>query len=424
MGESELGVRVAAERTANLSPQTVLRRAPELSLHVDSSDQVTITVEGGTIGCGPHGLAVLDVFSRPISFADALARLESHVKGAQDWMDLTSTVLNLYRAGVLQDESGTRPTFRTGPVGFDAPGIHVKMLNDRARTESFIAGINEVVRTGDVVVDIGTGTGILAMAASRAGARHVYAVEASGIAKSARAVFAQNGLAERITLIEGWSTRVTLPERADVVVSEIIGSDPLGERVLEAISDAVKRFLKPGGRSIPSRIGIFLVPVSVPSSVLTKETFTAETVANWKSWYGFDFRPLNDIVAGSPHLCALKPELARDWDMLADPLPVADIDLCDLRELRIEKEIRVSVDRPGRLDGVIVFFELELGPATLFSMHPKNADKDWSWRYPLWLLAKPLDLRPGDSFTLSYSYRTGSRDRVGISLVPQLRGGQ
>ena len=65
----------------------------------------------------------------------------------------------------------------------------VKMLNDRARTDAFIRAIEATVRPGDVVVDLGTGTGVLALAAARAGARRVYAIEASGVGRAARSVF-------------------------------------------------------------------------------------------------------------------------------------------------------------------------------------------------------------------------------------------
>jgi predicted RNA methylase len=70
---------------------------------------------------------------------------------------------------------------------------------------------------------------MLAIAAACASS-HVYAIEASGIGKLAKAIFKANGLADRITLIEGWSTQVNLPEKADVLISEIIGNEPLGEQ--------------------------------------------------------------------------------------------------------------------------------------------------------------------------------------------------
>jgi len=101
----------------------------------------------------------------------------------------------------------------------DAILFHASMLNDRRRTAGYLASIRDVVKPGDVVVDIGTGTGILAIAAVRAGARHVYAIEEARIARVARTLFEANGMTDHITLIRGRSTEVRLPQRADVLTN-------------------------------------------------------------------------------------------------------------------------------------------------------------------------------------------------------------
>ena len=111
--------------------------------------------------------------------------MSATTSGVQDWMALTTTIVRLYDAGILQDESQREQKLKTSKRGFGVPGIYVGMLNDRARTSRFLAGIAEVVRPGDIVVDIGTGTGVRAIAAARAGAKHVYAIEASDIGQVA-----------------------------------------------------------------------------------------------------------------------------------------------------------------------------------------------------------------------------------------------
>ncbi len=207
----------------------------------------------------------------------------------QDWAALTSTIVELYRAGVLQDETQSRPEVIHG---FGNLSVHIRMPNDGTRISSFVAGIDEVVTAGDVVVDIGTGTGVLAIAAARAGAKHLYAIEASDIGRSAEAIFEANGVADRITLVRGWSTRTTLPDRADVLVSEIIGNDPLAEGVVQAIMDARKRLLKPEARLVPGKVRVLALPVTIPGDELMKRKVTVETLRNWYSWYGIDFGPL------------------------------------------------------------------------------------------------------------------------------------
>lgn len=96
------------------------------------------------------------------------------------------------------------------------------------------------------MLDLGTGTGVLAVAAARAAARHVYAIEASGIGRVAQRVFRANGVEDRITLLQGWSSTLSPPEPATVLVSEIVGHDPLDEGVLEHTPDARARLLAPG----------------------------------------------------------------------------------------------------------------------------------------------------------------------------------
>ena len=252
-----------------LARDTLLHRASSMRLTLNSNGEATITIGGTSVAGGPHMLAILDQFSRPRTFSEALENLRTRISGVQDWIDLTSTIVRLHQAGVLLDETEKRPSF--GQAGFEAHAVHVRMLNDRQRTSRYLAAIREVVRPDDVVVDIGTGSGILAAAAAAAGARHVYAIEATSVGSIAQAVFHDNGLADRITLMQGWSTQLTLPERADVLVSEIIGSEPLSERVLEVTADAVKRLLKPEARMVPARIRVLGLPVAVPRTRLVRQ---------------------------------------------------------------------------------------------------------------------------------------------------------
>jgi predicted RNA methylase len=292
------------------------------------------------------------------------------------------------------------------------------MLNDRTRTSRLIAGIREVVRPGDVVIDIGTGTGILAIAAARAGARHVYAIEATGIGKSAMAVFEANEVANRITLIEGWSTQISLPELGDVLISDIIGSEPLAENVLEITADAVNRLLKQDARLLPNRIKIFGLPVTIPRTELMKHTFTGETVENWRSWYDIDFSPLVDVARDSPHIFSIRPPLARDWGILSEPILLADVDLREVKQLYIDNSVAVTVHTSGRLDGILEYFELELGPTTRFSTHPAQTDIDSVRRNPIWVFVDPLYLNAGDQFIVTYNYRvTEDKIRVKVSAT-------
>lgn len=103
-------------------------------------------------------------------------------------------------------------------------------LVDRRRTLAFRAAIEAVVRPGDVVVDVGSGTGILSLFAASAGAAAVYAVEvdpvlARALPETARA----NGFAEVIHVVESDALTADLPSGADVVIGEMIETGLLDE---------------------------------------------------------------------------------------------------------------------------------------------------------------------------------------------------
>ncbi|HMR10127.1 MAG TPA: 50S ribosomal protein L11 methyltransferase, partial [Polyangiaceae bacterium] len=152
--------------------------------------------------------------------------------------------------------------------------IHAAMLGDEVRTLAWLNAVRAQVRPGDVVVDVGTGTGILAVAAVQAGARHVYALEASSCIGAARALIDANGVADRVTLIRGWSTALELPERADVLVSEILDDDPFGEGILEVTADSWQRHLKPDARQLPRALTLYGQLVEMDEETLRTHTWT------------------------------------------------------------------------------------------------------------------------------------------------------
>lgn len=375
-----------------------LRLAPDLRVICRSGSEFTLQLGAEKIDGGPHTLAILVAFRAPCSLFDALDALKAQLTGLHDWIDLTSQVLSLYRAGMLIDETAwerlANPARDTWEFG--AAPVHIGMLNDRERVQRFLSAISATVRPGDVVVDLGTGTGVFAVAAVKAGASRVYAIEASGIAQVARRVFQANGVADKITLIEGHSTQIELPERADVLTAEIIGNEPLAERILECTADAVRRFLKPDARLIPQRLAVFVVPIELPSIFRNRYLVSPETLARWQHEIGVDFSALANLAQSAPATFQESQMMVSQWIALAEPELISDFDLAQPCSAAQPVNARFSVTRDGRIDAFVLWFRAELAEGVSLSTDPRMPRIDNCWGHPVYLLATPATVRCGD----------------------------
>jgi predicted nicotinamide N-methyase len=387
----------------------VLRRARNVRAQIGADNIVRVVRHDETVDCGPRGLGILDAFARPTTLRDALGRLEGRVAGAEDWMDVTATIVRLHRSGVLHEVDQETSELPVGDGGFGDPTVHAMMLNDRARTSGFLRAIERVVRPGDVVLDIGTGTGVLAVGAARAGAARVYAIEAGAMAGVARQVIEANGVADRVSVLEGWSTQVALPERADVLVAEIIGEMPFQERVLEVTRDARARLLGTGARLVPSRLRMYGLPVAIPSDLLATRAVTPEAVDRWRGWYSVDLSKVAEAARGLSHVLMLDPSSARSLRGLADPVLLADIDLASFDEVSIASTAPARATGAGAVNGVLAYFELDLAPSVALSTDPRRTTNASSWRNPVWIFSEPIAVGPGDPFRVSLSYREPGR---------------
>lgn len=129
---------------------------------------------------------------------------------------------------------------------------HFAMMNDKARNEAYRRAIEKLVTKDDIVVEIGAGSGILSIMAAKAGAKHVYAIEGSEhFVEIARENAKINGVEDKVTVIHGMSTQVQLPEKATVLLGEILGTMLDGESATTYYYDAKKRLCTRDAKVIP-----------------------------------------------------------------------------------------------------------------------------------------------------------------------------
>lgn len=389
----------------SVTPSTVLTLASEVTVRFRAATDVVIEAGDSRAIAGAHGVSIVEEFRTPTPLNAALDRLAARAVGVQDFIAIAAMVNELIRVGILRDAAERNASLGTEPERFDAPRVHVQMLNDRARTASYLAAIHGVVKPGDVVLDIGTGTGVFAVAAAKAGAERVYAVEASSIADAAQRVFDASGFSDRITLIRGQSTQIQLPTRADVLVSEIIGLDPLGERVLETTRDALDRHLVRGARLIPSKLEVYAIPVTLPDSIREGWRFTQSNVERWQSWYEIDFSPLIALSDRTPFQIAVTPRRLHEWTALAEPVRIFAQDLTAIGDPSFVESRKFRATATGRVDAVALYFTLQLESAVTLTTDPRQYREDSHWDHRVWGLPTSLRVSAGDELELTMRHR-------------------
>ena len=176
----------------------------------------------------------------------------------------------------------------------------VDMLSDTVRMDSYHSAIrdNALNFEDKVVLDVGSGTGILALFAAQAGARKVYAVEATDAAKFAKRLVAHNRLENVVTVIQDTIEQVELPERVDIIVSEFMGHFLLRESMLDSVLYARDKFLKSDGAIYPSVARMYLAPCRVmeygEEGYLKEIQKWNEFVADARHFYRVNFAGLSN----------------------------------------------------------------------------------------------------------------------------------
>ena len=402
-----------------LSPDTVLRLAPNFRTRLDAAGHVLVDSPVGTVvDIGPRGFAILSMFSRPLTLGEAIGRLEAQLGGSTDFAPTMSVVNMLIEENTLiAAAAGRAPT-----SGWADPIEHARMLHDDRRTRDFIRAVTATVRPGDVVLDIGTGSGVLAVAAARAGARRVYAVEASDIAAVAARVFEANEVQEQVTLVPGWSRQIELPERADLLVAEVIGNEPLEEEILETTLDARHRLLKPGARLVPHALELLARPLLLAEAEIRQRVFGRTAVERWRGLYGMDFRPLLEVAAKDPVYTVTEGEVVATWPPAGPPAVLASVDLTTFEDASVRAVTDLAVDPPGPVNAVAVTFRARLHDGIVHTLDPWKWPSS-SWATSVWVLPEPVDVGPASALRAYYHRRvTGKPDGLTVEVVDRGAG--
>ncbi|HEY1796180.1 MAG TPA: 50S ribosomal protein L11 methyltransferase [Stellaceae bacterium] len=290
-------------------------------------------------------------------------------------------------------------------IGGMVPGWHFTIVNDEARNAAYDAALRRAVMPESRVLEIGTGTGLLAMMAARAGPAEVIACEMTpAIAEKAVEIVALNGYADRVRVVEKHSddldVEADMGGRADILVSEIVSNNLLGERVLPAHERAVRDLLKPGARVIPS-CGTVRV-------ALAHDSHTGPDLTNVA---GFDLSPFNALARPVRQIGVGHERLS----LRSEPADLFVFDLAGAQFCAPSQTLVVCRSTGGRVNGIAQWIALELDAVTHYENRPALGATS-CWAALFYPFAQAWDTVPGEEFRVC-----GAHDRESLMIWGEAR---
>jgi type I protein arginine methyltransferase len=248
------------------------------------------------------------------------------------------------------------------------------MIADGGRSGAYAKAIAAAVRPGDTVAEIGCGPGVFSLLACRAGARRVFAIESEDSIQFARQLAAANGFADRIEFFQSDSRKTELPERANVIVSDIRGALPFRDSAIPSIEDARQRFLAPGGILIPQRD-------MLKAAVIEAKEYYEELTAPWqKAVDGLDLSSSHSLLVNGYYAASFKPE-----QLFTEPLTWHVLDYTVGAATRAATELRFRIARTGTAHGLCLWFETQLLGNIGYSSGPGGTATIYGQAFLPWL---------------------------------------
>lgn len=395
------------------------RRAPDLVVGWIDGQPTHRLVErvqsGVKAALGVRTLALLERGDVPRTLEELVGLLAGDGEGGGgDEDEARKIVSRLLELGFLEAAEPLAPGAEALARPFHSFGEFASyhaMLADKRRVSAYRSAIENAIRPGMAVLEIGAGTGILSVFAARAGAT-VYAIERRDVIQIAREVVRAAGVEDRVHLIHAHSSRVELPAPADALICELIGRRIVNEAMFESMLDARLRLLKPDGVMIPDELRIIAYPVWTD----TPDQYRG-SLSDIEGHSGVPVKPLVDWftrgLEESRFVLATEPD-APGLEVRGDGVEVARVALREIEAPGFSGRATLSIREAGELNAILLAFDAALAPGV--TLDNRLESPSTSWTNPVYPLAAPRRMAAGDRFDVTVEFQAGRDLDVRLDL--------
>ncbi|MBN3317406.1 ANM8 methyltransferase, partial [Atractosteus spatula] len=290
-------------------------------------------------------------------------------------------------------------------------GIHEEMLKDEVRTLTYRNSMyhNKHVFKDKIVLDVGSGTGILSMFAAKAGARHVYGIECSSISDYSEKIIKANHLDSVITIFKGKVEEVELPvDEVDIIISEWMGYCLFYESMLNTVIFARDKWLKPGGLMFPDRAALYVVAIE-------DRQYKDFKIHWWENVYGFDMTCIRNVAMKEPLVDIVDPK-----QVVTNSCLIKEIDIYTVKteDLSFTSAFCLQIQRNDYIHALVTYFNIEFTKChkkTGFSTAP---DAPYThWKQTVFYLEDYLTVRRGEEIYGTIAMKPNEKNIVSLKLL-------
>ncbi|XP_068256580.1 protein arginine N-methyltransferase 8 [Nyctibius grandis] len=283
-------------------------------------------------------------------------------------------------------------------------GIHEEMLKDEVRTLTYRNSMyhNKHVFKDKIVLDVGSGTGILSMFAAKAGAKKVYGIECSSISDYSEKIIKANHLDNIITIFKGKVEEVELPvDKVDIIISEWMGYCLFYESMLNTVIFARDKWLKPGGLMFPDRAALYVVAIE-------DRQYKDFKIHWWENVYGFDMTCIRDVAMKEPLVDIVDPK-----QVVTNACLIKEVDIYTVKteELAFTSAFCLQIQRNDYIHALVTYFNIEFTKCHKKMGFSTAPDAPYThWKQTVFYLEDYLTVRRGEEIYGTISMKPNAKN--------------
>lgn len=268
--------------------------------------------------------------------------------------------------------------------------IHEEMLKDKVRTGAYQSAIldNSHLFKDKIVLDIGSGTGILSFFAAEAGACHVYGIEYADIADYSIEIIKKNEMEDKITIIKSKVEEAELPvDKVDIIISEWMGYFLLYESMLDCVIFARDKWLKKEGIMFPDRAQMFLAGIE-------DKNYKHKKINSWKNIYGFNMNCIKEAAISEP----LIDNCNQDY-LISSTCKIYDINLEKIKkeELDFISGYEIEFNEDECFNGLVAWFKVSFNKGTKkVELSTSPFDTMTHWKQTVFYIEDDIFVKKGE----------------------------